>query len=78
MTLLAGEGRVSDHVGIQVATHDAFDEAGALDVLGTAVRQLNPIIHQVVCYPVDESVDAEAAGLDTGVSLEFGLGGELA
>ena len=48
------------------------------EVNWSAVRQLDPVIQQVVCYPVNKGVDAETAWFDTGVGLEFGLGSQFA
>lgn len=58
VTLLAWERRTAVYVGIQVTGEHVFDHSGDENLLGLHVRQLNPVLQQVVSYPVDERVRA--------------------
>ncbi len=52
VALLAGIRRIRVDLGIQVTGEDVLDLAGSNDVLGLRVRKLNPVVQEVVRYPV--------------------------
>ena len=63
MALLAIESWVGVDIGIQVTGEDVLDLARTLDVLGSTVWQLDPIIEKVVSHPEDNFVDTLATRL---------------
>jgi len=67
VALLAGERRVRVDFSIEITSKNVLDKSGALDVLGLAVWQLNPVVEQVVGDPVNKGVDTFTALLNRGV-----------
>ena len=63
VALLAAKGRVGIDIGVQVAGEDVLDQASLLNVLGAAIRKLDPVLEQVGRYPEDSFVDALTASL---------------
>ena len=63
MALLAIECWVGVDIGVQVTGEDVLDLTRTLDVLGSTVWQLDPIIEKVVSHPEDNFIDSFAARL---------------
>lgn len=71
MTLLTVKGWVSVHISVQVACEDVLNLTRTLDMLRTAVWQLDPIIEQIVGDPEDSLVDSLTSGLSRCVFRVF-------
>ena len=63
MSLLTIELRVRVNISVQVSCEDVLDFARRIDVLWSAVWQLNPVIQQVVCDPEDKFIDTLSSRL---------------
>ena len=63
VALGAWERRVAVDFGIQIASHEFLNQPGCDDVLRLRVRELNPIVLQVMSDPKHRSVDSFASGL---------------
>jgi hypothetical protein len=63
MSLLSIELWVSVNISVQVSCEDVLDLARRVDVLRSAVWQLNPVIQQVVCNPEDKFIDTLSSRL---------------
>jgi len=48
---------------VQVAAEDMLDETGLLDLLGSDLRELDPVLEDAVGDPVHELIGAHASGL---------------
>lgn len=64
VTLFTGERRVRVDFSVEVTSEDVLYLTGTDDVLGLGVRELHPVVQQVVCYPVNQLVDTDATGLN--------------
>jgi hypothetical protein len=61
MSFFAWERRVAVNSGIEVTSAHMLDLSSSLDVLGSGIWKLNPVLKQVVIDPVYELVDALTA-----------------
>lgn len=63
VSFLALEGRVRVNAGIEVPGQDVLDLSSSLDVGGSGVRKLDPVLKEVFVDPVDVFVNTLTATL---------------
>ena len=74
MSLLAWERRIAVDIGVEIAGEHVLDHPCHSDLFGPDIRQLNPILEQVVSYPKYGLISAFTTLFLTGLGLLLGVG----